>query len=473
MKIDTKTMAKDDLKGGLETAQVFEVADNRGLALAISSIWQSRRKIWRFVVAGFVIGVLVAFIIRPTYQSTTQLMPPDSGSGGMSLLSGLLGGIAGGGTESGGGNLGGLGGLAGDLLGLKSTGDLLVEVLQSRTVQDDLINRFDLRKVYRVKRYVAARKELSANTEISASRKGGIITISVYDRDPKRATAMAEEYVAELNRLMAQVSTSAARREREFLEDRLKVVKQELDSASKDLSQYSSKNATLDIQDEGKAIVDAAATLQGQLIAAQSELKGLEQIYTPGNVRVKSLQARVTELERKLDEIGGTKGISTQNTTVAGQNNDEFLVPSLRQLPLLGVTYGDLYRRVKIDETVYAFLTQEYELARVQEAKEIPSVKVLDPASVPERRSSPPRLALTILFTVFFFLVGIVWVLGCRKWDETDPYTPWKLTLFDIARDVRSTRSWRKGEDVFQHLRARLHGISLLRPRGKVSLPEE
>jgi len=476
MEIDTKTLsspAKVELSGESRTAQVFEVADNRGWSAAISLLWSSRRRIRRFTVAGFIIGLLVALIIPPTYKSTTQLMPPDSGSG-MSLLSSVLGSVASEGSASGGGGaLESLGGMAGEMLGLKSTGDLLVGVLQSRTVQDRLIDRFDLRKVYYVKRYDAARKQLTKNTEILQNRKSGIITITVYDRNPKRAAAMAAEYVGELDRLMAQVSTSAARREREFLENRLSVVKQELDAASKDLSQYSSKNATLDVQDEGKAIVEAAATLQGQLIAAQSELMGLEQIYTPSNVRVKALQARVTELQRKLNEVGGAKGISTgeKDTGLSGQSSNEFLVPSLRQLPLLGVTYLDLYRRVKIAETVYAFLTQEYEMARVEEAKEIPSVKVLDQANLPERRSSPPRVALTILFTVFFFLTGIVWVLGERRWNES--YSPLKFTLLDIARDIRATQSWRRGEELFLRMTSRLRAVRFFPSRGKVSLPEE
>ncbi len=99
------------------------------------------------------------------------------------------------------------------------------------------------------------------NTAISEDRKSGIITISVTDRDPQRAAAIANAYVDELNSLVAQLSTSAAHREREFLEDRLKVAKVDLDEASNQLAQFSSKNNTLDIQVEGKATSDAAGSL--------------------------------------------------------------------------------------------------------------------------------------------------------------------------------------------------------------------
>jgi len=287
---------------------------------------------------------------------------------------------------------------------------------------------------------------------------------------------MAREYVAELNALMAQLSTSSARRERIFLEDRLRVVKQELDSASKDLAEYSSKNATLDVADEGKAIVAAAATLQGELIAAQSEVKGLEQIYTSNNVRVKSLHARINELERKLNELGGSAGMSAGDagdTGNARNDNQEFLYPSLRQLPLLGQRYLELYRRAKIDEKIYELLTAQYEMARVQEAKEIPTVKVLDEANIPERKSGPPRAALTILFTLFFFLFGAVWVVGNRRWQQLDPYSPMKLTVSEILRDVRSTRFWGKSEDMFHHLRSRVRRTKWFSSSGNGSLPEE
>ena len=222
-------------------------------------------------------------------------------------------------------------------------------------------------------------------------RKSQIITISVTDHDPKRAAAMGQAYVAELNRLVAELSTSSARRERIFLEERLKSVSQDLESAEKEFSQFSSKNTTLDIKEQGKAMVEAAATLQGQYIAAQSELEGLKQIYTDNNVRVRSVRARIDELKHQLEKLGG-KG---ESMTDASSQPGDSLYPSIRKLPLLGVTYADLYRRTKIQEAVLETLTKEYEMAKVQEAKEIPTVKVLDPANIPDKKSFPPRTLIS------------------------------------------------------------------------------
>src|SRR4029077_18122244 len=142
-------------------------------------------------------------------------------------------------------------------------------------------------------------------TSISEDRKSGIITISVTDHSPQRAAALANAYVDQLNKLVSELSTSSAHREREFLEERLKVAKQYLDDASNQLAQFSSKNNTLDIQQEGKAMLDAAGSIAGEMIAAQSQLEGLRQIYTDNNSRVRSLNARVAELRKQLEKLGG------------------------------------------------------------------------------------------------------------------------------------------------------------------------
>ena len=203
---------------------------------------------------------------------------------------------------------------------------------------------------------------------------------------------------------MAQVSTSSARRERIFLEGRLQDVKTDLDLAARKFSDFASKNTAIDIPEQGKAMVEAAAGLQGQLIAAQSELSGLRAIYSDNNVRVRTVEARVNELDKKLNEIGGAE--------VGNGKTDNSLYPSIRKLPLLGVTYADLFRQTKIQETVYELLTQQYEMAKVEEAKEIPTVKVLDAAIVPTKKTFPPRTVIVILGMMLGTTIAMSWVAG-------------------------------------------------------------
>ena len=143
---------------------------------------------------------------------------------------------------------------------MKSSGALFVGILGSETVQDGLIDEFHLKKVYHDSKIEDARKDLSEHTDVSEDRKSGIITIAVTDHDAKRAAAMARSYVDELDRLVAQVSTSSARRERIFLEGRLQDVKTDLDLAARNFSDFASKNTAIDIPEQGKAMVEAAAT---------------------------------------------------------------------------------------------------------------------------------------------------------------------------------------------------------------------
>jgi capsule polysaccharide export protein KpsE/RkpR len=390
-------------------------------------LWEQRRFLFKVAAWGLVAATGIAFLIPKRYESTARLMPPDNQStSGLAMVAAMSA------------RSGGLGTFAGDLLGLKSSGALFVGILGSRTVEDRLIQQFDLKKVYWARRIEDARKELEDHTKISEDRKSGIVTITVTDKDPQRATAMAQAYVTELNRLVAEVTTSAARREREFLEERLKVVKQELDQAAVEFSQFASKNAAIDIKEQGKAMVEAAATLQGQLIAAQSELKGLEQIYTDNNVRVRAVKARIGELQRQLEKLGGKE---TGRVGKPGQES-ESLYPSIRKLPLLGVTYSDLYRRTKIAEVVYELLTQQYELARVQEAKETPSVKVLDVPIVPEKKSFPPRLVIMFLGAFLSLAFGVTWVFAGALWSATDPQDPRKVFAQEVLTTLKAQRPW-------------------------------
>jgi uncharacterized protein involved in exopolysaccharide biosynthesis len=245
---------------------------------------------------------------------------------------------------------------------------------------------------------------------------------------------MAKSYVDELDRLVAQVSTSAARRERVFLESRLTAVKGELDDSAKNFSDFASKNTAIDIPAQGRAMVEAAARLQGELIAVQSELEGLKQVYTDDNVRVRTAKARMDELQKKLNEIGsaGTEG---------GAKGDDSLFPSIRRLPILGVTYADLYRRTKIEETVYELLTEQYEMAKVQEAKEIPSVKVLDAAIVPTKRTFPPRALVITLGTFLGLALAMTWIVVKTRWDAVEAGDPRKQFAMEVFTTTRASLS--------------------------------
>jgi uncharacterized protein involved in exopolysaccharide biosynthesis len=430
----TDFQAKPD-KDGLEPHQpdelLIEVVDEQALresrernAARMRLLWQKRRFLLRTAIWGLVIGTAIAFLIPTRYTSTAELMPPDQTAGGGAAMLAALSGRVGGGLAS----------MAESALGVKTSGALFIGILNSDTVRDDLIRKFDLQKLYRDRYIEDARKDLAKHTGISEDQKSGLLTISVTDRDPRRAAAMAQEYVKELNWVVTHLNTSSAHRERVFLDERLKQVKANLEDSEKQFSQFASQKGAIDISAQGKAMVTAAATLQGQLIAAQSELEAYRQIYTDNNVRVRSLQARVNELHSSLEKLAG-KGANDKSSA-------QQLYPSLRELPLLGVQYADLFRRMKVEEAVFETLTKEDELAKVQEAKEIPSVRVLDPPEVPDKKSFPPRLMIVTLGAMLAFVFGTTWILGSSAWGAVDPKDPRKAVAIEVWGDVHSSLPW-------------------------------
>jgi len=384
---------------------------------ALYHLWLQRRQIFRWVVLGFILSLVVAWRY-PKYESTAQIMPPDSsGSGLASLLPAL--------SKS-----PGLIGMASDMMGMKSTSAIFARVLESRTVQDHLIERFELQKIYGEKYREDARKKLTKRTTIAEDKKSGVIAISVQDHDKNLATELANAYVEELGSVLAKVSTSAARRERIFIEQRLADENNNLQEAERQFSQFASSNMALDVPEQTKVEVEAAARLQGELIASKAQLEGLKQTYTEENIRVKSVQAHVNELQRALAKINSGRGSTVEDATSP--------YPSVRNLPILGVKWADLYRQTKIRETVVELLTQQYEMARIQEAKEIPSVKVLDPASNPERREPSWKLVIA-LGTLLSALLACLGYFIKNWWDRWDQDDPRRILISQVLRVGRRT----------------------------------
>lgn len=387
-------------------------------------LWNRRKLLGRIAGTGLVVATLAAFLIPKRYTSTVRLMPPDqTSSQGAAMLAALTGRVG-----------GSLAGIAENALGIKTTGELFVGILGSNTVEDDVIHKFDLQKLYRDRYIEEARTDLAAHSGISADPKTGIISLTVVDGDPRQAAAMAQEYVNELNWVVTHLSTSSAHRERVFLDERLVEVKEKLENDEKQFSQFASQKGAIDIPEQGKAMVTAAAGLQGQLIATEAELESLRQFYTDNNVRVRALQARVDDLHKALEKLGG-KG--TDENSSADQ-----LYPSLKELPLLGVRYADLLRRTNVEEAVFEALTQQDEMAKVEEAKEIPSVKILDPPLIPEEKSFPPRLLVVFLGSLTALLAAVVWILTTSAWESIDPDDPRKMIMRQIRADVKGSVFW-------------------------------
>lgn len=413
-------------------------------AVRASLLWQHRKMLARVTVISLVVSLGIALLIPKEYKASASIMPPDQQNSGAMMLAALVGH----------GGLGSLGSLASGLLGGHSTTALFVNLLQSGTVRGHLIDQFNLQHVYHTRYRVTTAKHLAHQTKISDDKKSGVITIEVEDTDPVRARDMVQAYLDELNKLVNKTSTSAARQERIFIEGRLHSVQDDLEHAQLELSEFSSKNNTIDIKEQTHAMVDAGARLQGELLFEQSGLQSLRQIYGDNNIRIKETEARIASLKRDLAQMTGSSApLQTANldsgevAPYLGVRGD--LYPPLRQLPRLAVPYADLYRSVKVHETVFEMLTQQYEMARIEEAKDIPVVSVVDAPGIPEKKSFPPRLIITLLLTLFSFAGTSGWIIFREVWSKISPHDPRKILAYEVLPVIRkqwhSIVSRRKG----------------------------
>lgn len=423
-----------------------EPADGKGERLAL--LWRERRFLWRVAWKTAIVASIVMICMPNQYDGISKIVPGESqGGGAAGVLSKLVGGAT-----------GGLGGGLDptSLLGLKTPGALYIEIMKSRTVQDRLIDRYDLRHHYsRIGRqfpvvykywvgnklfegdYYTTRKQLASFTDFEEDKKSGVITLTYTDYDRQTAAKIANSYVQELNTLAAQLSSSDARREREFLEERLKSAKQDLDQASLALSQFSSKNAVMDPGNQGRTMIDAAGRIQGELIASETELRVQRQIYADDNIKVRTTKARIAELQSQLKQLMGDSSGGAAESEPKGSQ----LYPSLRALPMLSYQYSDLYRQAKIQEAVYEFLTQQYEMAKIQETKELPTVRTMDLAVPPERKSGPHRTVLVALCVVLGVSLGCFWVIGQNSWAQLPGDDFRRQIMKDISQLLRKSRA--------------------------------
>ena len=420
--------------------EIVEVsfADNRdGWVPHTSLLWDRRRILAQVALCALLLSTAVSFLIPKQYESTTRIMPPEQQGMGTAMLAALAGKAL----------PGALGALAGSMFGMKDPGALFVQLLQSGTIQGHIVDRFDLQRIYSKRYRQDTVKKLAHRTEITQDRKSGIITIVVTDTNRQRAQDMTQAYVDGLDDLLIKVNTSAARREREFIELRLITVQSDLEKAQIALSDFASKNTTLDIKEQTKAMVEAGAKLQAQLIVARSEVDSLGQIYGEGNVRMRAANARVGELQQELKKLGGSSARLSSD-----EPDNDALYPSLRQLPILAVRWADLYRQVKIKETVFDLLTEQYELARIEEVKSIPSVRVIDPPSWPEKKSFPPRLIIVLAFTSLSVFGTAMFLVVADRWQ--------RLSARD-ARKQLADRVWLALKSDAKRIGLRAHGWRL------------
>jgi uncharacterized protein involved in exopolysaccharide biosynthesis len=403
---------------------------------AAQLIWSKRRFLLQVTLGSLFISTLITILLPKRYVSETRLIAP----------------------------------------GRMNSTALVIGLLQSRTIQDRLIDRFDLKSVYGDRTWEDTRKDLEKHSAITVDNKHGVIAIRVRDGSSDRAVAMVQGYTNELNLLIIQLDTASAHRERLFLENMLARGRQDLETSQKELSAFASNNLIIDMgaetetmidvpgAEQGKSIVEeaeqesersiytddsiqdpisqpivvapvtfaikAAVDGQNKLIGERAALQSLKSTYADSNVRVRTLQAIVGRFRRGLEELVG-------ESSLTARQDQRPLYPSLRDLPLLLESYVDLSRTVRKNASLFGTFAQEYESAKIAEVRDTPSITVLDPANLPEYRSWPSRILIISLSAFCCFSIAVAWIVGTVSWQRW-PEDEWKLFAIEVSQTIRA-----------------------------------
>lgn len=349
--------------------------------------WRALKKRGRMILGLMFVSVFTAgfysyFIMTKIYESkVTILAPKESGGGGAGLAAAL--------AASGAGQF-----LGGILPGGGTSRDVFVAILKSRTMAQDLMDRFKLKEYYKAQFTEQAISALQGATDISVSKEG-VISVKVEDKDPKLAADIANAYVTNLDRMFAKLGTTDASRQRAFIAERLEKTEKALRQGEETLRRFQERNKAIVMQEQAKGAIEEAAKVKGQIIAAEVQLEVMRAFATENNPQVMQQKRQIEEIKRQLAQMQYGRGMELPSeTTNPGQPRKEFHVP-FTKVPELGMEFIRLTRDVKVQETVFNLLTAQFEQAKIAEARDTPTVQVLDKA-VPAERKSKPKVKLNM-----------------------------------------------------------------------------
>jgi tyrosine-protein kinase Etk/Wzc len=331
------------------------------------------------------VGVITSLLLPLRYTASTSILPPQQGSSAGAALMAQLG------------SLGSVASLASGSLGLKNPNDLQVAMLKSRTVEDAMLDRFHLIDLYKKKYRSDARKKFESFVDIDNGAKDGLIRISVTDRDPRRAADMANGYVQEFKRLTASLAITEASQRRLFFEQQLSQAKDNLARAEEELKKTELKTGLIHLDSQARATIELIAGLRAQIAAKEVQISSMRSFATGEN----------PDLQLAEQELAGLKS-QEQKMGAASEGASNALLPK-GNMQEAGLEYIQRVRDVKYFETIFDLLARQYEVAKVDEARQGATVQVVDLAIVPDRRSSPQRTLIVLGTLVFGLLLGIAW----------------------------------------------------------------
>ena len=409
-------MKSNDIDAGAFAAgtDAFDEDDGPAVGLMELLTWvgESKRLIAVVTLGAAVVAMIVALLLPKTYTARTTLLAPGSQqqSGSMAALAAL----------------GSLGSLAG--ASAKTPDELYVALLKSDSVERALAERFDLKTRYGAPSYEALRKTMPRYIQITSDKKSGLISVDVDDKDPVFAATLANAHAAEVTKVLGRLAVSEAQLRRVFFEKQLQDTKENLIKAEQDLRKVQEKSGVIVLDKQAEALIAGAAQVRATIAAREVQLKVLRTSATEQNpdvLRLNSeLRALRTELARMESAQGGTDGSAVD-------------LP-VGKLPEAGIEYVRARRELKLQETLLESMVRQYEAAKLDEAKEGPSLQTVDVALPPDHKSKPSVALVTLSALLLALILSTGFVVTRR-------YLEWSRAQFPQDEAARSAmaRAWR------------------------------
>ncbi len=371
--------------------------DEISLLDLLTAIGRKKRIVAITVATFVVIGLLLAFLLPKKYTAETTLLPPQHQNSLSSMLSSQLGG------------LGAVASLAGGGLGLKNPNDMYVAMFRSQTVEDAMIRKYGLMKEYHAKLLSIARKDFTKNTSVDGSTKDGLIHITVTDRSPQRAADLANGYVQQFRDLSNHLAITDAAQRRLFFQQQMKSARDKLTNAEEALVQTEEKSGMIEVGSQARALIETGAEIKAQVAAKEVEIQGMESFAAPDNPNLIQARKELTALKSQLASLAGE----------GGNPGDELILPK-GKLPAAGLEYLRKYRDVQYYQAIFDILAKQFEIAKLDEAREGALIQVVDPAIPPDHKSSPKRALILAGCLAGGLFLGIFLALASAGLENLD-----------------------------------------------------
>ncbi|MCU1284856.1 MAG: hypothetical protein JWO13_1206 [Acidobacteriales bacterium] len=372
-------------KKQVSTSSFLEDSENHEINILNTLILAAAHKklAGQIILACALSSVILAFILPVYYTAETRILPPQQTQ---SIANSMLG------------QFGPLASLAGKDLGLKNPSDIYVALLQSRSIADSIIQRFNLLQVYGEGKISNAREKLADHSRISAG-KDGVISVAVEDKISTRAAQIANAYIEELYKVNQRLAITEASQRRLFFANELVSAKNQLADAEVELKKTQENTGLIQLDAQAKAIIESLATLGAQIAAKEVQLRSMQSFATDQNPDYHRAKEELSALQSQLAKLQKSQSPGNGNIMVA-----------TAEVPKAGLEYLRKLRDVKYYETIYELIAKQYEIAKIDEAKSAPTVQVVDSAIEPDQRSRPKRLwVIASGFTLGLFL-SIGWI---------------------------------------------------------------